>query len=178
MLARCMAEDGWPVLLLRGSGATFRDPGHAGVEVAEFTTNGDLLRKLEGITHPVAAVFHAAALCDFKVVRVEGSAAGKGKISSRSGGVTLTLEPAPKLLPGLRKIFPESRLVGWKYEVEGGRAEVMEKSHRQMEECRTDLCILNGPAWGSGFGVLGSEGIVAEPVTKPALCAWLTSWMR
>ncbi len=68
------------------------------------------------------------------------------------------LEPTPKLIGELRGWFPEAVLVGWKYEVEGDRAGVVSLAARQVAECRTNACVANGPAYGTGFGVVRSDG--------------------
>jgi hypothetical protein len=44
--------------------------------------------------------------------------------------------------------------VGWKYEVEGGRAGVIAKAREQMRENRTNACVANGTAYGFGFGLV------------------------
>ena len=43
------------------------------------------------------------------------------RFPSRQGGLTLTLEPATKVISKIRDWFPASRIVGWKYELEGTR---------------------------------------------------------
>ena len=45
-------------------------------------------------------------------------------------------------------------IFGWKYEVEGNQESIVDKGHEQMTRCRTDFCVLNGPAYGAGFGLL------------------------
>jgi len=83
-----------------------------------------------------------------------------GKISTRAGTLLAELVPTPKLLAGLRPQFPDAKLVGWKYEVVGDRASVLRAAKSQLRECRTDACVANGPAFGSGFGL----------VTRPGKC--------
>jgi hypothetical protein len=67
--------------------------------------------------------------------------------------------------------------VGWKYELEGSREEVLEKGRRQLEENATDLCVLNGRAYGAGFGALDRHGKVDELPGKTSLCDWLVEWL-
>ena len=79
--------------------------------------------------------------------------------SPRGEGTLLAeLAPTPKIIAELRQWFPHARLVGWKYEVEGGRAGVIQLAERQITECRTDACVANGPAYGAGFGLVRGGG--------------------
>lgn len=147
ILSEEFSRAGHPVTCFRGVGATF--PGGVG-EIREFTTNESLAEALRALTP--AAVFHAAALCDYDVVRVEGGSGGK--LESRGGEIQLTLRPAKKLLPEFRGWFPGAFLVGWKYEVDGMPEDVVARGRRQLAEAKTDLCVVNGPAFGVGFGIL------------------------
>ena len=111
----------------------------------------------------IRAVFHAAALCDYRVKSVHtsgGAEVAATKIPSRAGELTLTLDPAAKLIHDLRDLFPASRIVGWKYELVGSRADVLAAAIRQLGESRSDACVMNGAAYGGGFGFL-------EPRIKP-----------
>src|SRR4051812_46113722 len=150
-LANRLAADGWSIDCFIGAGATWRSSLAQTVRRIHFTTNDDLLRKLAALpTRPATkAVFHAAALCDFRVkqaVDAAGAPLQSAKIPTREGEITLVLEPAPKVLAHLRDCFPESRIVGWKYELAGSRDDVIQKGRAQLSANRTDLCILNGAA--------------------------------
>ena len=68
------------------------------------------------------------------------------------------LVPTPKIIAALRDWFPQARLVGWKYEVDGDRADVVAAAGQQIRECLTDACVANGPAYGEGFGLVTSNG--------------------
>jgi len=180
LLAAELLRAGHEVICLKGEGATARtDPGSA--RVVGFSTNGDLLERLVEIQAGGAgAIFHAAALCDYRVKSVrgaDGSALKADKLPSRSGELTMTLEPAEKVLPRLRAIFPAARIVGWKYELDGTRADAQSKGFAQMATCGTDACVVNGAAWGSGFGFV-EPGREPVPVAdKPKLCAFLSQWL-
>jgi phosphopantothenoylcysteine synthetase/decarboxylase len=181
LLANAFAAAGHPVVLLLGEGATIRSPFHPGVRQISFGTNDHLLQRLREIAAaqtPVAAVFHAAALCDFRVRTISGAGEGsEAKISSRAGDLTLTLEPAVKILSQLPVLFPSARIVGWKYELAGTRGDALAAGRRQLTGNRTALCILNGRAYGPGFGILSPEGLLAEIPAKAKLCTWLTEWL-
>ena len=78
-----------------------------------------------------AAVFHAAALCDFVVHTIEGTE-GAQKIRSTIAELHLILRPAEKVLPRLRDLFPGSIIVGWKYELDGSRADAIARAREQI----------------------------------------------
>ena len=79
-------------------------------------------------------------------------------------------------IASLRRLFPASILVGWKFELEGTVEEARTKGRRQMEDCLTDACVLNGRAYGSGFELISREGEQAHLPNKPALCRFLVEW--
>ena len=81
-----------------------------------------------------------------------------GKVSTRSGTLLAELVPTAKLIASLRAWYPAACLVGWKYEVDGGRADVLAKAERQLAECRTTACVANGKAYGLGFGLVRAAG--------------------
>jgi phosphopantothenoylcysteine decarboxylase/phosphopantothenate--cysteine ligase len=185
ILAQALVARGWEVICFRGEGST--SPPPTGVDLRSFTTNNSLAQALQSLTCQPRLVFHAAALCDFQVARIEGAriegariegariegARIEEKIPSRRGPLTLLLEPAPKVLPRLRDWFPEARLAGWKYELEGTRPEVLEKAAAQIVESRTDACVVNGRAFGTGFGILLPDGTLHEQPDKTSLAAAL-----
>jgi uncharacterized protein (UPF0210 family) len=169
---------GIEVICMKGAGATSPIPVEAEV-VTTFTTNDHLRGKLARTATQAAidAVFHAAALSDFRVTRLsraDGGAIVGEKLCSRHGELTLTLAPAPKLINDLRTLFPNAFLVGWKYELDGTRADALAKAARQIAEAKTDLCVINGKAYGAGFGVLDAQGAQGHFETKERLCAHLT----
>lgn len=175
-LAQAFREAGHEVLCLRGAGATFHHHP-AGVRFQEFERNADLEAKLAALsgTERVDAVFHAAALCDFGVAEIQdaaGARAPEGKLPSRTegdGGYRLLLRPLPKLLPTLRGLFPQAFLAGWKYETEGDAARVVALGRRQLAEAGTDLCVVNGPGYGPGYGLVSPGGALVTAVDAASL---------
>ena len=154
-LSNQLARAGFEVFCLKGSGATHPGPGEQ-CRLSLFDTNDDLLELLKQTSeaHEIAAVFHVAALCDYKVMSVEddqGRTCTSPKIASRSGALTISLEPATKVIAKMRFLFPKSILAGWKYELAGTRKEAFDKARRQIKDNRTDACVLNGRAYGPGF---------------------------
>lgn len=182
MLANSLAKAGFDVVCFKGVGATSPERV-VGARVAPFATNDHLRAELEGLEHreKVDAVFHAAALCDYRVKSVqtrEGTAVAATKIPSRAGELTLTLDPAPKLIHELRDLFPVSRIVGWKYELVGSRADVLAAAIRQFAESRSDGCVMNGAAYGAGFGFLEPQQKPVHVADRAALCAHLIRWLQ
>jgi phosphopantothenoylcysteine synthetase/decarboxylase len=180
LLAESFGEAGHNVVCFRGVASTFPPPLWP-VEVIPFATNDDLATGLQNLParEEVTLLFHAAALCDFKVraiVDEKGVPVQGDKLSSRSGTLRLTLDPAPKLITSLRRMFPASILVGWKYELDGAANEVLAKGRQQMDECLTDACVLNGHAYGPGFGFVSRSGEQAHLPDKVELCRFLLDW--
>ena len=173
ILSHALKESGWEVICLRGEGSTF--PAPEGVDLRVFSTNDSLAALFQSLPVPPNAIFHAAALCDFQVASIEGGAEMK-KIPTRDGALTLHLEPAPKLLPRLREWFPEAFVVGWKYELDGDRSTALAKGASQIHECRTNACVVNGSAYGKGFGILLPDGTLTEVADKRGLAAALVTY--
>jgi phosphopantothenoylcysteine synthetase/decarboxylase len=173
ILSQVLQVAGWDVICLRGEGSTF--PAPEGIDVRVFSTNDSLAALFQSLPAAPKAIFHAAALCDFQVASIEG-AAGMKKIPTRDGALTLHLEPAPKILPRLREWFPQAFIVGWKYELDGDRPAALAKGVAQIRECRTDACVVNGAAYGEGFGILLPDGMLMEVADKRGLAAALVNY--
>ena len=165
-LAKRLAADGHEVTLLRGCSATHTEMPE-GVGFQQFTTSEDLTKKLErlaGAESGAGAVFHAAAVSDFAVGQIFRRAddgqlkpLNAGKLSTRDGDLLLELKPTPKIIASLREWFAEALLVGWKYEVDGDRDSALGQGQTQIVENQTNGCVVNGPAYGNGFGWLSND---------------------
>jgi hypothetical protein len=81
-----------------------------------------------------------------------------GKISTRDGALLAELIPTPKIIALLRGWYPDARLVGWKFEVEGNRDDVIRLAERQLAECNLNATVANGRAYGPGFGLVTGAG--------------------
>ncbi len=164
-LAACLVEQGHRVSLLLSRQAVYHRTV-PGAEVLPFTSTASLRQALvQASQRKVDAVFHAAAVCDFAFGRVwrEDERGGRvavegGKISTREGALLAELVPTPKLIEELRDLFPNAHLVGWKYEVDGNRDDLLAAALEQIRRCRTNVCVANGPAYGSGFGLVSERG--------------------
>lgn len=175
LLSERLAAQGHSVECLRGDMATWPAPG-APVKVIPFSTNDHLLSRMESLAEreTVDAVLHAAALADFTVKRDST----QRKLCSRSGELTLTLIPATKIISRLRELFPKAKIVGWKYELDGDRESVITRGRSQITNNQTDACILNGAAYGRGFGALLPDGDLVALKGREDLGNWLLSWLN
>ena len=176
-LANHLTDAGHEVICLKGEGSTFAGPLRA-QRVETFATNDDLAKQLESLRRQenIDAVFHAAALCDYRVEKVmsaDGEAMSSPKFATRDGRLHLVLAPAMKVLPRMRDWFPEARIIGWKYELAGTRDDVFAKAWKQLRDCRTDACVLNGAAYGEGFALCLADGKVQTCFDSRALCTTL-----
>ncbi|MES2309404.1 MAG: phosphopantothenoylcysteine decarboxylase [Verrucomicrobiota bacterium] len=150
------------LIALRGEGATvpFAFP------YLSFNTNHDLQKKLEEISTQTQPdlILHAAALCDYEIDRIQTekspNLASPSKISSHHPHLTLHLKPAPKILPQLRPWFPKSTIISWKYELEGTPAEAIAKAQKQVQLKYSDYSIINGKAYGPGFGICNTTAVI------------------
>jgi phosphopantothenoylcysteine synthetase/decarboxylase len=164
-LAAHLTNAGHDVTLLVGELATWRGERIAKT-VETFATTADLLTKFQTLADDdIGAVFHAAAVSDFSFggvfeqnVRGELHELKEGKISTRAGEILARLVPTPKLISRLREFYPAAVIVGWKYEVDGSRDDVIAKTRRQIAENRTTASVANGRAYGEGFGVVDATG--------------------
>lgn len=168
------------VICCRGVGSTTALPVEQ-AEVIPFTTNSDLLARLAAIAkgQKIDAVFHLAALSDFTVQSIrnpEGRDLQFAKLPS-SENLIVTLVPAMKLISRLRGYFPDARIVGWKYELNDGRSEAIGRARRQMESEHLNACVVNGAAYGPGFGFLTPAGAPVHLADKKALVDFLADWL-
>ena len=165
-LANFLAARGHHVTLLVGEAATFKgDCAASSVKV--FSTTKDLRAKLKSFSgKKVDAIFHAAAVSDFTFGKIFAeNKAGKftaiqaaKKISTRQGNLLAELVPTPKIIAELRGWFSKTKIIGWKFEADGGRADALRAAKKQMADCSTDACVANGPAYGKGFCIVGADG--------------------
>jgi phosphopantothenoylcysteine synthetase/decarboxylase len=174
-LAQHLAGCGHDVTLLIGQQASYRGERKVS-KVMTFGSTASLRGQLQELAGPsVDAVFHAAAVSDFAFGKVwrrsrEGELCQveSGKFSTREGTLLAELIPTPKIIAELHGWFPGAKLIGWKYEVDGGREEAVCLGRKQIVENHTDACVVNGPAYGEGFGLIVGAGS-CEQVPSAAL---------
>ena len=184
-LTSFLASRGHQVTLLIGQQATYRGERHAS-RVETFTTTQSLSDHLQALSaEPIDAVFHAAAVSDFRFGKLwarqdtgELKELTAGKVSTRQGVLLAELLPTPKIIAQLRGWFPKAVLVGWKYEVDGDRVAVLRAAENQLAECRTSACVANGPAYGTGFGLITGPDSLLELDDTAALFQSLETLLR
>jgi phosphopantothenoylcysteine synthetase/decarboxylase len=165
-LANFLTAQGHQVTLLIGESAAYAGERKAR-SVKVYTTTKDLQAKLKSFSgKKVDAIFHAAAVSDFGFGKIFAqNKAGEfvalkasKKISTRAGEMLVELVPTPKIIAELRGWFPKTKIVGWKFEANGGRADALRAAKKQLGDCATDFCVANGPAYGKGFNLVSSDG--------------------
>ena len=184
-LADCLARQGHEVELMIGY-YTNCQAATGPQRRQTFTTTADLRWRLESLASPeIGAVFHAAAVSDFTFGKIweragdgELRAVKAAKISTRGSALLAELLPTPKIIRLLRGWFPKAFLAGWKYELDGDRAETIAKGRRQIVDNKTNACIVNGKAYGDGFGLVDGGGAHTHLADKEALFAALGLAMK
>lgn len=171
-LANFLVARGHQVTLLLGAQSTHGGERHA-QRLEVFTTTDSLRGKLQALSaKKMNAVFHAAAVSDFRFGRIQlQSPHGKlkeiqsKKIPTNAGTLLAELVPTGKIIAELRAWFPSARLVGWKFEAEGRRPDAIRAAEKQLAQYLADACVANGPAYGEGFGLVTRRGHVhlADP---------------
>jgi phosphopantothenoylcysteine decarboxylase/phosphopantothenate--cysteine ligase len=170
-LANFLTARGHTVTLLIGEGSTWPGARQARV-VTVFSSAKDLHDRLKSLSRKKTdAIFHAAAVSDFAFGKMFARTpaghlrplAPSKKIPTRRGSLLVELVPAPKIISHLREWFPQARIIGWKFEAEGGRADALRAARKQIADRATDACVANGPAYGRGFALVTAEGSVHIP---------------
>jgi len=175
ILAEAFWQSGHEVNLFLGQLSQFRLP-----QAAYFNRNEDLQRMLGEMNESksVNVVLHAAALSDFQVAAVRAGTLDVGlkKIGSEHETLSVELAPKPKVIAKLRDLFPNALIVGWKLELEGSRDDLVREASQQVKKNRTDACVINGRAFGDGFGFCTSEGLQEVLSSKAELASFLVQW--
>jgi phosphopantothenoylcysteine decarboxylase/phosphopantothenate--cysteine ligase len=176
-LANFLTARGHKVTLLVGESAPYSGERRAKT-IKRFSTTADLRAKLKALDgKKVDAIFHAAAVSDFGFGKIFAEtrpgefAALKAskKISTRDGALLAELLPTTKIIAELRGWFPKTKIVGWKFSVDGGRADALRAAKKQIADCATDFCVANGPAYGAGFGLVRAKGEAVHLANLPDL---------
>ncbi|KAB2643797.1 MAG: DNA/pantothenate metabolism flavoprotein domain protein [Verrucomicrobia bacterium] len=182
LLATTLQQHGFKVICLRSRLATY--PIDSSIaQVVPFSTNTQLAHSLKEISkeHSLLALFHTAALSDYRVEKItnhHGEVISSGKISTDSGEITMTLQPTPKVIAMLRGWFPQTLLIGWKYEVDGTRKEAISQAEQQIQKYHLDASVANGPALENSFEFISSSGMKSDHHSKSMLATFLTTWIE
>jgi len=139
--------------------------GNKKVKVIKYRFFDELARVLkQELLKKYDIVIHAAAVSDFKVAR-----ASKGKISS-DNALTLDLTTTPKLIKDIKRLSPDSFLVGFKLESKLGLKDIFKTVRPLFTESACDLVVANTLKNGyKGFIVDADGDILSKTVNKRAL---------
>lgn len=143
-VAQAAAELGADVTLLAGPGVSVP----VGVTAERFESAADLGEALERIAGSVDALFHAAAVADFRPATV-----ATGKLDRRNGPLSVALEPVPDLAAGVAGRDPRPYLVIFAAE---GAADLEERARRKLEAKGADAVVAN-PIDEDGVGMEAAE---------------------
>jgi len=116
------------------------------IQKTDFTGIDDLTKSVRSLSQEKRKfdiVINVAALSDF----TPEQHGAKGKIPSQEKELTLTLKQTGKLLPKLRKWFPDAVLVGYKLESGGkvrtSKQELIKKARTLMNDAGCGLVVAN-----------------------------------
>jgi phosphopantothenoylcysteine decarboxylase/phosphopantothenate--cysteine ligase len=139
-LAVAARDLGAMVRLLAGPGLT----PPSGISFERFETAADLGQLLERHAPEADAVWHAAAVADFRSARVTS-----GKLDRRQGSLQLALEPVADLAAGMPRQDGRPYLVIFAAEP---AAELEERAGRKLADKRADAVVAN-PIDEPGLGM-------------------------
>ena len=159
---------------------------HEGIktsQVTEYATTHDLGKILKDLSQgqEFDCVLHLAALSDYTISKItdsSGNPLSDSKISSNHPSLHLTLKPAPKLISQMRAFFPKSKIIGWKYELEGEREEAVLKAFAQIQQNKTDACVLNGRVIQDQFIFCESTGEQKKLPHLQELATHIEKWLE
>ena len=161
-MGRYFLEQNHELIAVRGEGAT----APASFPYYSFKTNQDLQARLIELSTKFQPdlLLHCAALSDYEILSLSTSHSenplSASKISSHHDSLSIHLKPAPKILPQLKTWFPSATIVGWKYELEGTEQEAISKAQNQVIQKQADYSIINGKAYGAGFGICAADRVL------------------
>lgn len=161
LLAESLRKHGLHITLWYGTASTHPLP--TGLHSSErFQTVHDLEKLLQKTSlENFSAILLPAALPDYDLATatdLTGRKLSRDKWPGHLQGIRMELKPAPRILNKIRTIAPKVKIVGWKWEADGSRADILKAAKTQISECHTDACILNGPAYGDGYLFLPAKG--------------------
>jgi phosphopantothenoylcysteine decarboxylase/phosphopantothenate--cysteine ligase len=116
-------------------------------------------------------VIHSAAVADYKPAKFHNS-----KVRSGLKNWQLKLVPTIKIIDLLKKISPHSIVVGFKFERNFEKNEIIKKAGALMERANLDLVVANSIKNGRYLAyIIGSNGIYGPMLNKKAMSNKLIS---
>lgn len=136
-LARGLLKGGAKVTLLEGP--VMHPLDDHGIEVFRFRYFEELEELLRReLRKGYAAVIHAAAVADFRSAKIS-----RKKINSHAGGLLLRLIPTPKLINDIKKIAPQTFLIGFKLHPGLTSKSARSESRTLFRDSHCDLVVAN-----------------------------------
>jgi len=170
IIADILQKNGFSTTLWQGKDASCSLPSSIKIS-AEFQTVPELqLLLAKTKLDQFYAILMPAALPDYslKCTRdLQGVVVPAGKWPGSLPGVQIELTPGPRILPTLRDYAPKAKIIGWKWETHGDMKELRKVAEKQIQTCRTNGCVLNGPAYGNGYLLMTINGD-SLPCPSPA----------
>jgi phosphopantothenoylcysteine decarboxylase/phosphopantothenate--cysteine ligase len=116
----------------------------------------EMLAAVEAVADDADALVSAAAISDYTIEQ------SPEKIRSGQEGLTLELEPTPKLIDTVREAHPDLPIVGFKAETEGEDADIVAKARELLE--RAGLAFVVGNR-ASVMGEDRTEAVIVHSET-------------
>ena len=161
VIAELFHKAGHSLSLWLGEGTTHPLPPNLN-QSAKFHTLADL-EKLIAKTDLTTfdAILLPAALPDYDLYQALGPD-NKPLTHKKWPGslprIQVELRPSSRVLPTLRSKAPNAKIIGWKWEAGVTLNEAIRAAQQQCLSCKTSACVLNGPAYGTGYLLIPAEG--------------------
>ncbi|MDP2941032.1 MAG: phosphopantothenoylcysteine decarboxylase [Candidatus Omnitrophota bacterium] len=153
LLAEGLAGRGGRVTLLLGPvGACCLDKR---IKVLDFKFFGELKDKLakEIKSKKYAIVVHTAAVSDYQPLKHF-----RGKIKSGRKNLRIALRPTPKIINLIKRIDRNLLLVGFKFEPQAGKINLLSKARKLLAQAKADLVVANNLAGGGYRAYIVGQG--------------------
>lgn len=140
LLAKNLARQGAKVTLMLGPVETgYKNKAVKVINFKFFNELSSLLKNELKKKH-YDVVIHSAAVSDYGT---GGVGLIRKKISSGRKSLKLNLRPTPKIIDSLRKISPDSFLVGFKFEPDLRKDKLIKKTRLLIKRAGLDLAVAN-----------------------------------
>jgi phosphopantothenoylcysteine decarboxylase/phosphopantothenate--cysteine ligase len=161
VIAELFHKAGHSLSLWLGEGTTHPVPPNLN-QSAKFHTLADLeelIAKTDLTTFD--AILLPAALPDYDLYQALGpdnDPLPRKKWPGSLPRIQVELRPSSRVLPTLRSKAPNAKIIGWKWEAGGNPGKAIRAAQQQCLSCKTSASVLNGPAYGTGYLLIPTEG--------------------
>ncbi len=143
ILADKFKKLGAKVTLLLGPGNFFNQQAQITIKRFKYYSDLALLLEAELKRAKYTAVIHAAAVADYQPKSII-----QGKISSQHKNLNLRLVATKKLIRGLKKYQPDLFTVGFKFEPQADRRNLLLSGRQLLEREKLNLVVANSNQGG------------------------------